>query len=214
MPRELDLSPEPAPRASLAGESADWLKESRPGGDKKAKAKSDGDDVLFWAAGMAAVSVASVVLTHKISNPGIGGAEISSFVRKNAGLFAQDEAKVLTSINWKAEARLPSLIDSHNPAQEKLIIGKLSDLDQRVQAPNEFVLRWPDEKYTALSKAQNLSMINRWLQRGGQIVDISPTQTRFGFLQGERAFIAQSKHRKPGQYLHQLTGLDQPPTLP
>lgn len=218
MPREFDLAAEPAhPQATVAGESVDWHKASQPAvSDKKTKVDIDKDDVLFWAAELAALSVAAVTLVHKGSNL-IGlanGAEITSFVRKNAGLFAQDEARVLTSINWKAEARLPSLVDSHNPIKEKLIIGKLTDLENRAAAPNEFVLRWPDEKYTAFSKAQNLSMINRWLQRGGQIVDVSPAQTQFGFLQGERAFIAQSKYRRPGQYLHQMSGLDHPPTLP
>lgn len=163
------------------------------------------------AGALAVGAVGAAVLSRRLPNIGVGS-EISSFVRNNSGHFATEEARVLRSINWKAEAALPSVIDSRNPKLEKLVIGKISDLERYQKSSSEFMLRWPDDKYDVLSKAQNLSIINRWLKRGGSIVDISPSQVGPGFLNSERAFIA-SVPKRSGQYLHRMSGQNTPPPV-
>lgn len=164
----------------------------------------------YWFAGALAVgAVAAAVAARRLPNF-TAGSEISAFVRNNGNHFAAEEARVLRSINWRAEAALPSVIDARNPKMEKLIIGKISDLERYKNSGHEFMLRWPDDKYDVLSKAQNLSIINRWLKRGGSIEDISPSQVGPGFLNSERAFIA-SLPKKPGQYLHRMSGETTPP---
>lgn len=162
-----------------------------------------------WSEGLAlGVLVGGAVLARRHL---AAGAEISAFVRKNPGHFLPDEAKVLRSINWRAEGRLPSLIDARNPKTETLVIGKLKDLERYEARPSEFMLRWPDEKYTAFSKAQNLSLLHRWLKSGGSVLDVSGSNVQSGFLHTERAFIGSVSKKFPGQYLHQITGRMEPP---
>lgn len=162
-----------------------------------------------WSEGLAlGVLVGGAVLARRHL---VAGAEISAFVRKNPGHFLADEAKVLRSINWRAEGRLPSLIDARNPRTETLVIGKLKDLERHEARPSEFMLRWPDEKYTAFSKAQNLSLLHRWLKSGGSVLDVSASNVETGFLHTERAFIGSVSKKFPGQYLHQITGRTEPP---
>lgn len=162
-----------------------------------------------WSEGLAlGVLAGGAVLARRHL---VAGAEISTFVRKNPAHFLPDEAKVLRSIDWPAEARLPSLIDGRNPARETMVIGKLNDLERYGANSTEFMLRWPDDKYTALSKAQNLSLIHRWLKSGGSVLDISPSNAQTGFLNTERAFIGAVSRKFPGQYLHQPTGRYEPP---
>lgn len=156
-----------------------------------------------------AATAATLLLTHRF-NSAAPGSEIASFVRKNAALFSHDEVKVLSSINWQAEARLPSVIAHRDPAREQMIIGKLSDIERHTLKPDQFVLSWPHQ-YTALSKGENLSALAQWIRRGGQIRDISPARTDPGFLHGERAFIASSKRLSPGQYWHEPSGTHIPP---
>lgn len=163
------------------------------------------------AGALAVGALGAAVFSRRLSYMGVGS-EISSFVRNNSGHFAAEEARVLRSINWKAEAALPSVIDSRNPKLERLVIGKITDLERYQKSNSEFMLRWPDDKYDVLSKAQNLSIINRWLKRGGSIVDISPSQVGPGFLNSERAFIA-SVPKRSGQYLHRISGENTPPPV-
>lgn len=156
--------------------------------------------------------VGALLLSHRFSAPAVNS-EIGSFIKSNGGLFSKEEARVLRSIDWKTEARLPNLVDRRDAAAETMIIGKLEDIGRHKFAPGEFALRWPEDKYTALSKAQNLSALDHWINRGGRIVDISPAQTQPGFLQGERTFIRYTNKLKPGQYLHRESGSSHPPSL-
>jgi len=166
-------------------------------------------EAALTAGAALAATAATLLITHRLTNLA-PGSEIASFVRKNAALFSHDEVKVLSSINWRAEARLPSIIAHRDPAREQMVIGKLTDLESHPLQPNQFVLQWPHQ-YTALSKGENLSALAQWIRRGGQIRDISPAETSPGFLQGERAFIASSKKLYPGQYLHLPSGQANPP---
>lgn len=185
------------------------LKEVSASGDKGLMAQT-GDFVKeHWSEGLAlGVLLGGAVMARRHL---AAGAEISAFVRKNPGHFLPDEAKVLRSINWRAEGRLPSLLDARNPKAETLVIGKLKDLERYEARPSEFMLRWPDEKYTAFSKAQNLSLLHRWLKSGGSVLDVSGSNVESGFLHTERAFIGSVSKKFPGQYLHQITGRTEPP---
>lgn len=130
----------------------------------------------------------------------IASSEISTFVRRNSSHFLPAEADILKGINWRAEAKLPNLVDKRNPQSNTMVIGKVGDLDRHVLQPDQFMMRSPDHAYNTFSKAQNLASIQRWMQRGGNIVDISPSNAPPGFLHGERAFITHLSKKYPGQY--------------
>lgn len=130
----------------------------------------------------------------------IASSEISTFVRRNSSHFLPAEADILKGINWRAEAKLPNLVDMRNPQSHTMVIGKVGDLDRHVLQNGQFMMRSPDHAYNTFSKAQNLASIQRWMQRGGNILDISPSDAPLGFLHGERAFISHLSRKYPGQY--------------
>jgi hypothetical protein len=124
--------------------------------------------------------------------------EMSEFVKVYSEAFSSKELKVLSSIDWQAEARLSNMIDKFDTSTQTLVIGKLGHLKDYVLSDSEFTMRWPGDEYTIFQKAENLSSLKRWLERGGRVKDISPPNVAPGVLTAERGFIA--KIAKPGQY--------------
>lgn len=125
---------------------------------------------------------------------------VPEFVKVYSEAFDSKELKVLSSIDWNAEARLASMVDDFDSSTHTMVIGKLGHLKDYVLSDNEFTMRWPGNEYSIFQKAENLSSLKRWLERGGRIKDISPSTVKPGVLTAERAFI--TKIAKPGQYLH------------